>query len=647
MRIKLLFLILFTVQILKAQTIKETDSLLAIVKTTKNDSVKVALLNKVALNLVNSDIAKAKAIQKQSEKLALTKKLKYGYNESIFVKGGIFVLSGISDSASVYYKKAYDLSLKNNFKPIEVRCYNGFGLIDWNKGKFDKALSFFFKAVKLNESLPHKQRVSSSLFYNNIGLIYTEKKLYEKALSYYLKAYNIRVKDKMLSEQGVSLNNIGICYTNLKKIDLAIATFEKGKVIAKQTNNIFIYYKIIHNLGNLYADNKKYQKAIELYLQVLEKPNAVNSNPRDLMILYGCISNTYNKMGLYNESAKYANLGLDVIEQHPEVEKYADNIYNALAKSNFHAGNIEKGDFYLVKHYENLKELFSEESKTTLAEMEVKYNSEKREKLLLKEKAANLELKNKSSQYLIMALIGIGLLIITYLFYYQQRLKNRQQKQEFELESALAKIAAQSNLQEQRLEISRDLHDNIGSQLTFIISSVDSVKYAFDIQNPKLEDKLSNIGNFAKSTIVELRDTIWAMNKDEISFEDLKSRISIYLENAKIASQGIEFKFTIHGSFSDKVFTTIEGMNVFRIIQESINNAIKHANATQILVEVFKEKDDFRIQITDNGKGFEQQTVNLGNGFNNLKKRAKELNGEITIVSNDSSGTKIILFLKK
>lgn len=647
MKINLLFLVLFAVQILNAQTIKETDSLLAIVKTTKNDSVKVALLNKVALSLVNSDIAKAKAIQKQSEKLALTKKLKYGYNESIFVKGGIFVLSGISDSASVYYKKAYDLSLTNKFKPIEVRCYNGFGLIDWNKGNFDKALSYFFKAVKLNESLPQNQRISSSLFYNNIGLIYTEKKLYEKALSYYLKAYGIRVKDKMLSEQGVSLNNIGICYTNLKKTDLAITTFEKGKVIAKQTNNSFIYYKIIHNLGNLYADNKKYQKAIELYLQVLEKPNAVNSNPRDLMILYGCISNTYNKMGLYDKSTKYANLGLEVIKQHPDVEKYADNIYNALAKSNFHAGNIKKGDFYLVKHYENLKELFSEESKTALAEMEVKYNSEKREKLLLKEKAANLELKNKSSKYLIMALLGIGLLIITYLFYYQQRLNNRQQKQEFELESALAKIEAQSNLQEQRLEISRDLHDNIGSQLTFIISSVDSVKYAFDIQNTKLDDKLSNIGNFAKSTIVELRDTIWAMNKDEISFEDLKSRISIYLENAKIASQGIEFEFTIHGSFSDKVFTTIEGMNIFRIIQESINNAIKHANATQILVDVFKEKDAFQIQITDNGKGFEQQTVNLGNGLNNLKKRAKELNGEITIVSNDNLGTKISLFFKK
>lgn len=647
MKIKLLFLILFAVQILKAQTIKETDSLLAIVKTSKNDSVKVALLNQLAMSFINSDIAKAKAFQKQSEVLALNKKLKYGYNESIFVKGGIFVLSGISDSASVYYKKAYDLSLKNKFKPIEVRCLNGFGLINWNKGNFDIALNYFFKAVKLNESLPQNQRYSSSLFYNNIGLIYSEKKLYEKALSYYLKAYEIRVKDKMLSEQGISLNNIGICYTNLKKTDLAIEAFEKGKVITKQTNNTFAYYKILHNLGNLYADDNKFQKAIELYLQVLEKPNAVNSNPRDLMILYGCISNTYNKMGLYNESTKYAHLGLEVIKQHPEVEKYADNIYNALAKSNFHAGNIKQGDYYLVKHYENLKELFSEESKTALAEMEVKYNSEKREKLLLKEKAANLELKNKSSQYLIMALLGIGLLIITCLFYYQQKLKNRQQKQEFELESALTKIEAQSNLQEQRLEISRDLHDNIGSQLTFIISSVDSIKYAFDIQNPKLDDKLSNISNFAKSTIVELRDTIWAMNKNEISFEDLKSRISIYLENAKIASQGIEFKFTIHGSFNDTVFSTIEGMNVFRIIQESINNAIKHANASQILVDVFKEKDTFQIQIRDNGKGFDQQAVNLGNGLNNLKKRAKELHGEISIVSNDNSGTKISLFFKK
>ncbi|MCF8274608.1 MAG: tetratricopeptide repeat protein [Flavobacteriaceae bacterium] len=650
MKLKILFLVFFAFQTLKAQTVKEIDSLIAIIKTTKNDSVKVSVLNKLALNFISSDVNKAKSYQKQSEELAISKKNKYGYNESVFIKGGIYVLTGLSDSAYVYYKKAYDLSLKNKYKPIEVRCLNGFGMIDWNKGNLDDALSFFFKALKLNESLPQSQQINSSLFYNNIGLIYIEKRLYDKGLFYTQKAYDLRVKGNLLKDQGASLNNLGICFMNLNKTDLAIDAFEKGKIITKETNNTLMYYKIIHNLANLYADNKNYDKAIVLYLEVLNKPNS-NTNPRDLIILYGCISNTYSKINLFNESLKYANSGLDVIKAHPEIEKYADNIYNALAKANFHSGNIEKGDYYLTKHYNNIKNLFSEESKTALAEMEVKYNLEKQEMLLIQSEAAieksKLELKNEKTQFIFMAILALGLLVITYLLYHQQKLKNNQQKQEFELESTLVKIEAQSKLQEQRLEISRDLHDNIGSQLTFIISSVDNIKYAFQIQNSKLEEKLNNISNFAKSTIIELRDTIWAMNKNAISFEDLKSRIALYIDNAKIAAQGIEFNFKIHGNFNNTVFSTTEGMNIFRIIQESINNALKHAQANQILVDVFKQNDTFQIQINDNGKGFNTDMPNSGNGLSNLKKRANELSGELVITSKENLGTKVSLFFKK
>ena len=101
-----------------------------------------------------------------------------------------------------------------------------------------------------------------------------------------------------------------------------------------------------------------------------------------------------------------------------------------------------------------------------------------------------------------------------------QKMKTLQLQKENELKDALLKIETQNRLQEQRLQISRDLHDNIGAQLTFIISSVDSLKYAFADGNPRLEDKLNNISSFTKETIYELRDTIWAMNKEEITIEN-------------------------------------------------------------------------------------------------------------------------------
>jgi len=75
------------------------------------------------------------------------------------------------------------------------------------------------------------------------------------------------------------------------------------------------------------------------------------------------------------------------------------------------------------------------------------------------------------------------------MFYNQQKLRNSQLRKENELKTALAQIETQNRLQEQRLRISRDLHDNIGAQLTFIISSIDTLKLRFKDMNEKLSDR--------------------------------------------------------------------------------------------------------------------------------------------------------------
>src|SRR5690606_7568364 len=135
-----------------------------------------------------------------------------------------------------------------------------------------------------------------------------------------------------------------------------------------------------------------------------------------------------------------------------------------------------------------------------------------------------------------------------------------------------------NSLQEQRLTISRDLHDNIGAQLTFIISSIENLQYGFKITNEKLTNKLTNISSFTKETIYELRDTIWAMNKDKISLEDLQIRTTNFIEKAAIASEGMELKFDVDPELNkDTTFTSVQGMNIYRIIQEAINNALKYA----------------------------------------------------------------------
>ncbi|TYA76037.1 histidine kinase, partial [Seonamhaeicola marinus] len=154
----------------------------------------------------------------------------------------------------------------------------------------------------------------------------------------------------------------------------------------------------------------------------------------------------------------------------------------------------------------------------------------KKEKEILAQRAQiaekELNINRKNMQLLGLGVLAIVLSVFGYLVYKQQKLKNKQLQKENQLKEALSKIETQNKLQDQRLRISRDLHDNIGAQLTFIISSIENLQYGFKISNTNLTNKLTGISSFTKDTINELRDTIWAMNKNEISLTDLQIRIS-------------------------------------------------------------------------------------------------------------------------
>lgn len=211
-----------------------------------------------------------------------------------------------------------------------------------------------------------------------------------------------------------------------------------------------------------------------------------------------------------------------------------------------------------------------------------------------------------------------------------------------ELEFIVSQIENQNKIQNERLAISRDLHDNIGSQLTLIISSVDTLKYKMETENQQIEQNLSTISSFAKDAIVELRDTIWAMNSDEITIEELEIRVANFIERAKQASDKIRFSFFVDDNIKDKILNSKQAMNLYRVIQEAITNAIKYSNSNAILINIVKENEKLKIKIEDNGVGFDLNKIKNGNGLINMKSRMEEINGIFTLVSTPT-GTIIAL----
>ena len=194
------------------------------------------------------------------------------------------------------------------------------------------------------------------------------------------------------------------------------------------------------------------------------------------------------------------------------------------------------------------------------------------------------------------------------------------------------------------MTISRDLHDNIGAQLTFVISSVDNLKYGNQITDKKITNQLTKISDFTKSTIIELRDTIWAMNTNDFTFDDLRSRIFNFIEKAKTAKEEVVFLFEIDKAILTTKLSSINGINVYRAIQEAINNAIKYAHAHNVEVDVKHHENHIKIMIADDGRGFDVDTVAWGNGLHNMKKRIEDIGGKFSITSTEK-GTNVTFLI--
>ena len=296
---------------------------------------------------------------------------------------------------------------------------------------------------------------------------------------------------------------------------------------------------------------------------------------------------------------------------------------------------------------------FSDLAKTDadkVAEMDAKYKTSEKEIEIAKQKVEIKEqqLKAKQRNYMLLGLLLIVAFILTIAFsiYKQQKLKQQKLIEENRLKDQIAQVTIQNELHEERLRISRDLHDNIGSQLTFIISSVDNMKHLFKSADEKLNKKLTDVSGFTRTTITQLRDTIWALNKDEISFEDLKARLYNYIENAQLAQEQTKFEFKSKLTTSFHL-NAIQGVNIYRVVQEAINNAMKYAAATTVSLSISEDENNVFLSIIDDGIGFNMAEVQLGNGLENMKKRASEIKATFNIISAPDIGTEIILTLPK
>ena len=544
--------------------------------------------------------------------------------------GAVYLNAKDLATSKNYYQQSYDLRKSINDENGMNKVAINLATIYKEEGDNQRALKLYLKACDYFEKSENVSMLT--LAYSNIGVLFNKLKNYKKVFFYTNKAVKIQEENNRTDQLPASYVTLGIAYLNNKDTVTALKYYDKARKIAIQTGNNAALATILNNIAVIKVDQKKSDESIKIIDE--SKKVYKKFNPRlEYATVQLAESAVLINAGKYQKAKKIL---LDLKKQYLLDAEYPEKLIQTYSSLSIVYSYFQKQDS--VIYYNNsLMELqdsyINNKTSKETAEIETKYQTAQKEKLILQQ-------QTESKQKNIWLILISSIAIIGLLLFRQQRLKSRQQKEQARLENKLLQEQSNFKIQEQRLEISRELHDSVGSQLTFIISILDNMKNApLKLENT-FEKKIDNLSGYANNSISELRATIWALNTDNLTISELETRILNFVKEASESVETINFDFK-NNCKTHFQLTSKQGINLFRVVQESVNNAVKHSKASQINIILDENENQLSMKIQDNGQGFDyEEKRKKSYGLTNLQKRISELNGTFDLISNDG-GTSI------
>lgn len=518
--------------------------------------------------------------------------------------------------------------LKNNqsITPSKkAECYETLNIIYYYKGNYTQSTNTILKAIKIYENQKNYSKLAD--VYGNYGYQIKRRDMH-KAEFYMNKALKI-INEKKLKNKVAIIDNYGVLKEMQNQLDSASFFYNIALSYKKTINDSIGLPYSLNKVGKIHQLKKQFNLAESFFIEGLN----IRLKLKDTL----SIAESYGFLGhLYFDEKKYEKAKLNLIKSSDlaDSKKYFDLVqknYLLLSQIFENQDLYTEALFYYKAHTQIKEKIFNIESESKILTLEVEYETEKKEKEILTQRA-----KLAEKNVIIILFVCFVLFLFTIGFFYlkQAKMKAQNLEQIRLLKEVNDKIEFQNQLNEQKVRISRDLHDNIGAKLSFISSSIQNLKYIFPNISEEEKVRIDHISQFSKQTITELRDTIWAMNNDNLTLESIKTRLANFISEANQLSILLEINLYANDDLPfSHLFNAEAGINLYRIIQEAINNAFKHANCSKINVFIKKIKQDLIIEIIDNGQGFDLEKVDQGNGLINIRKRIKILNGIVKFES--------------
>ena len=630
MKFAVSLLFLFQFYVLAAQQV-QIDSLILKAESSSGEE-KIRLLSDISYYTSFNDTEMSELYARKC--LAAARE----FGDSLLIAEGYNALA-----IAQFAKSDYRNALESNNAALEIRLNYGDGyslLSSYSKvgnchhelGNLDEAALFYMKSLEIaeqNDLLQHQ-----GLLANNIAEIFKLQNNNIKAREYYNKAISIAKQTNDTLGLSKALTNLGIAEKNAGNFGKADSMYSQALQLIDGKNFLDLKAGLFINFGALYKEWEQPEKSIAYY-RAAEKIYDGTGELHGLTIVTANLGNSFLEAGLYDSALVYFEKAVDLSEATNSLTR-RESALQSLANYYQVTGNYKQ-----AFHYDSMADalrdsIFNFEKMRIIEELNTQYETEKKEKLLAEQKVtlANQKLRvHQRNVQLAGSFAGLFVVVVLSLFIYRNQ-KNKQQK--LKQQVALEKAETTNKIQQEKLRISRDLHDNIGSQLTFVISSLDNLNYISEEE--KRNAKLRQLALLTKETMTQLRETIWALNSETITVGRLSSRIAGFINQVKNTFSEINFR--TETSPSEKKLEASQAINIYRTMQEALNNAIKHSGCRNITFE----SDENGMCISDDGNGFDVQTVEKGNGLLNMTERIKETGFNLEIKSEPEHGATVKVY---
>ena len=636
-----------------------------------------------------SKISYAQQLDEKRKLLAEVKDASYYDSTLMFCKGqeALMKYPGFETKAEIYiYYGSYYFYIENNKKALEYfklsqeesKKANSLYLsnlakirqafLEYENGDHvvaEKKLEILLEKAELNKDYRNIAEI-----YNFKGIIFETKNEFKKAAEIYYKGLLLAEEQKLEYYPGVFKNNIGLIKLFSGETDFALKELEEGLVLAEKENNLRLAHHLKLNICLCYIFKKEYDKTTEYFDQVIKyaKHNNLPTELSHIYINFGSImlnDNNFDKANSYYDSAVAILSTNDLLVEltvayfgkarvylkmgkYPEAEEYLNKAYKIILSTNKQenytgyysllyelqlAQKKYKEALESYENYINVRDSLKEQiNNKVIEDLQYNYKVQQKEIELEKERAKSilLEISNEREKNVKWLSIGIAIIIIVaiLIFFYNRYLRKLKEKQE-----QFSRLLIQ-NIEEERKRISMDLHDDIGQTLSVIKSKV--VNNLNEEKKEEIQEDISKIINQTR----EISRNLYPSSLEKIG---IIRAIAVLMEDLQ-AIKGLECSYEIDEgilNFSKEVQT-----NLYRIIQECVNNTVKHSGATGLKVTIEKNNDEFIFTYKDNGTGIKFKKNSKGIGLLSIQERVKILKGSLEIDEKNDRGFKLILRFK-